>query len=223
MGDSIEGKFDLLAFHQELDDLTNDGEEDFDRLLDSARERISISSTLQTPPPISRRHHHHHHPHRSATTSPREEPPAPVETPDIRLFTPTPGHHQRRTQHQPELDSVFSQDDVDEEEEKGNDQNGDGPHPLDDNNDADALKAIIQQQAQRIRALELENENLRKQLFGTAAAAYAQSPGERFAAELYAEHTLPERHYDTLSRVMDQYFEEHPRETTQRRRRHYGY
>jgi hypothetical protein len=206
MDDSIEDKFDLLAVLQELDDLTNDGEEDFDRLLDSARERISISSTLQTPPPISRRH-------RSAT-SPREEPPAPVETPDVRLFTPNPGH-QRRTQHQPELDSVLSQDDDDEE------KIGDVPHPLDDNNDADALKAIIQQQAQRIRALELENEKLRQQLFG-GTVAYARSPGERFAAELYAEHSLPERHYDTLSRVMDQYFAEHPRETTQRRR-HYGY
>jgi regulator of replication initiation timing len=212
MGDTIEDKFDLQAFHQELDDLTNDGEEDFDRLMDSARERISISSTLQTPPPISRRH-------RSAT-SPREEPPAPVETPDIRLFTPNPGQ-QRRTQHQPELDSVLSQDD-DDNEEKGDHQIGDGPHSLDDNNDADALKAIIQRQVQHIRALELENEKLRQQLLGTTAA-YARSPGERFAAELYAEHSLPERHYDTLSRVMDQYFQEHPRETTQRRRRHYGY
>jgi hypothetical protein len=206
MGDETTSKFDFLAFRQELDDLTNDGEEDFDRLLDSARERISVSSTLQTPPPITRRHR------AAATASPLEEPPAPVETPDVRLFTPTPGH-QRRSQ-QPELDSILSSD-----EEENNEQDHGGGHAQQEDNDAAALKAIIQQQARRIRALELENEKLRKKEFGTDFDV--RSPGQRFTAELYAEHPLPERHYDTLSRVMDQYFEEHPRETT--RRRHYDF
>lgn len=175
-----ESKFDFHAFRQELDDLTNNGEEDFDRLLESARERISVSSSLQTPPPIARRHR----------SSPREEPPTPVETPDVRLFSPTLG---RKRRNQPEQDSNLSDDD----ELTGQS----------DNNQVESLRAIIRKQAQRIRTLEAENERLRRREFGDV-----RSPGEQFTADLFAEQPLPGRHYGTLTKVMDRYFEQHPHE-----------